>query len=93
MAPAEIKAQFVAANSQMHTENIVIGCANNTLVQVQFLRRKGRHSDRLRWDQGLPRDQYKSIARDTLSRDAKNAGFPRRASAGEPPYTKLRIST
>jgi ribonuclease T2 len=36
MAPAEIKAQFVAANSQIKTEDMVIGCANNTLVQVQF---------------------------------------------------------
>jgi ribonuclease T2 len=36
MAPPDIKAEFVAANPRMRTEDIVIGCANNTLVQVQF---------------------------------------------------------
>ncbi len=36
MAPSEIKAEFVAANPQIRTEDMVIGCANNTLVQVQF---------------------------------------------------------
>jgi ribonuclease T2 len=36
MAPAEIKAQFVSANPSIKAEDMVIGCANNTLVQVQF---------------------------------------------------------
>ncbi len=36
IAPAEIKAQFVAENPKIRTEDMVIGCANNTLVQVQF---------------------------------------------------------
>jgi ribonuclease T2 len=36
MAPAEIKAEFVAANPSIKTEDMVIGCANNSLVQVQF---------------------------------------------------------
>ncbi len=36
MAPADIKAEFVAANPRISIENMVIGCANNTLVQVQF---------------------------------------------------------
>lgn len=36
MAPADIKAEFVAANPRINTEDMVIGCANNTLVQVQF---------------------------------------------------------
>jgi len=36
MAPADIKARFVAANPRRSAEDMVIGCANNTLVQVQF---------------------------------------------------------
>ncbi len=36
MALAEIKAQFVSANSSIKAEDMVIGCANNTPVQVQF---------------------------------------------------------
>jgi ribonuclease T2 len=36
MAPAEIKALFVTANPAIKAQDMVIGCANNTLVQVQF---------------------------------------------------------
>ena len=36
MAPADIKAEFVAANPRIRTEDMVIGSANNALVQVQF---------------------------------------------------------
>ena len=36
MAPTDIKAEFIAANPKMKTEDMVIGCAYNTLVQVQF---------------------------------------------------------
>jgi ribonuclease T2 len=35
MVPADIKARFVAVNTQMKAEDIVIGCANNSLVEVQ----------------------------------------------------------
>ena len=36
MGPSEIKAQFVAANPSVKTEDMVIGCANNNLVEVKF---------------------------------------------------------
>ena len=36
MVPADIKDEFIAANPKIKAEDMVIGCANNTLVQVQF---------------------------------------------------------
>jgi ribonuclease T2 len=36
MTPADIKAEFAAANPRISKEGMAIGCANNTLVQVQF---------------------------------------------------------
>jgi ribonuclease T2 len=40
IAPADIKAAFVAANPALKPEEMVIGCAYNALVQVQFCRAK-----------------------------------------------------
>jgi ribonuclease T2 len=36
MAPSGVKASFVAANPQLKPEDLRIGCANNTLVELRI---------------------------------------------------------
>ena len=67
MAAAEIKAEFVAANPRISTEDMVIGCANNTLVQVQFCVAKDGTPTDVRHDTRLPRDQDQGTAGSALN--------------------------